>query len=137
MRVQLLRVCAGTTGGAVPRRCRPAAEDAGFVVVGRSANATDLMLKVRSYEPDVAIVDIKMPLTQTDEGLQAAREIREKYPHTAVLVLSPYAEPGYARCCRSTPKALVTCSRTGSTMCPSSPRRYAASRPAVRHSTPQ
>ena len=71
-------------------------EDAGFVVVGRSGNATDLMLKVRSYSPEVAIVDIKMPPTYTDEGFQAAREIREKYPDTAVLVLSQYAEPGYA-----------------------------------------
>jgi DNA-binding NarL/FixJ family response regulator len=71
-------------------------QDAGFVVVGRSGNATDLMLKVRSYSPDVAIVDIKMPPTFTDEGVRAAREIREKYPDTAVLVLSQYAEPGYA-----------------------------------------
>jgi len=71
-------------------------EDAGFAVVGRSGTATDLMLKVRSYSPDVAIVDIKMPPTYTDEGVQAAREIREKYPDTAVLVLSQYAEPGYA-----------------------------------------
>jgi FixJ family two-component response regulator len=44
----------------------------------------------------VAIVDIRMPPTQTDEGLQAAREIREKHPRTGVLVLSQYAEPGYA-----------------------------------------
>jgi DNA-binding NarL/FixJ family response regulator len=71
-------------------------EDAGFKVVGRSGTATDLMLKVRSYNPDVAIVDIRMPPTYTDEGLQAAREIREKHPNTAVLVLSQYAEPGYA-----------------------------------------
>jgi DNA-binding NarL/FixJ family response regulator len=71
-------------------------EDAGFKVVGRSGTATDLMLKVRSYSPDVAIVDIRMPPTYTDEGLQAAREIREKHPNTAVLVLSQYAEPGYA-----------------------------------------
>ena len=54
------------------------------------------MLKVRSDSPDVAIVDIKMPPTFTDEGVRAAREIREKYPDTAVLVLSQYAEPGYA-----------------------------------------
>jgi DNA-binding NarL/FixJ family response regulator len=70
--------------------------DAGFDVVGRSGTASDLMLKVRSYDPDVAIIDIKMPPTYTDEGLQAAREIREKHPQTAVLVLSQYAEPAYA-----------------------------------------
>jgi DNA-binding NarL/FixJ family response regulator len=71
-------------------------EDAGFAVVGRSATAADLLLKVRSYEPDVALVDIRMPPTHTDEGLRAAQEIREKYPRTNVLVLSQYAEPGYA-----------------------------------------
>ena len=71
-------------------------EDAGFDVVGRSGTGSDLLLKVRSYSPDVALVDIRMPPTHTDEGLQAAKEIREKHPHTAVLVLSQYAEPGYA-----------------------------------------
>ncbi|MGB0091666.1 MAG: response regulator transcription factor [Solirubrobacteraceae bacterium] len=71
-------------------------EDAGFDVVGRSGTGSDLLLKVRSYSPDVALVDILMPPTHTDEGLQAAKEIREKHPHTAVLVLSQYAEPGYA-----------------------------------------
>ena len=71
-------------------------EDAGFDVVGRSATAADLLLKVRSYDPDVALVDIRMPPTHTDEGLRAATEIRAKHPRTAVLVLSQYAEPGYA-----------------------------------------
>jgi DNA-binding NarL/FixJ family response regulator len=71
-------------------------EDAGFEIVGQSGTADDLLLKVRSYRPDVAIVDIKMPPTQTDEGLRAAKEIREKYPGTAVLVLSQYVEEGYA-----------------------------------------
>jgi DNA-binding NarL/FixJ family response regulator len=71
-------------------------EDAGFEIVGQSSTAEDLLLKVRSYRPDVAIVDIKMPPTQTDEGLRAAKEIREKHPETAVLVLSQYVEQGYA-----------------------------------------
>jgi DNA-binding NarL/FixJ family response regulator len=71
-------------------------EDAGFEVVGQSGTADDLLLKVRSYKPDVAIVDIRMPPTQTDEGLQAAKEIREKQPATGVLVLSQYVESGYA-----------------------------------------
>ena len=52
------------------------------------------MLKVRSYKPDVAIVDIRMPPTQTDEGLRAAKEIREKHPETAVLVLSNGGDRG-------------------------------------------
>ena len=54
------------------------------------------MLKVRFYRPDVAIVDIRMPPTRTDEGLRAAREIREQHPETSVLVLSQYVETGYA-----------------------------------------
>ena len=68
----------------------------GFEVVGQSGTATDLMLKVRSYEPDLAIVDIRMPPTHSDEGLRAAQEIRERHPGTAVLVLSQYVESGYA-----------------------------------------
>jgi DNA-binding NarL/FixJ family response regulator len=71
-------------------------EDSGFEIVGQSGTADDLLLKVRSYSPDVAIVDIKMPPTHTDEGLQAAKEIRERHPEVGVLVLSQYVEAGYA-----------------------------------------
>jgi DNA-binding NarL/FixJ family response regulator/class 3 adenylate cyclase len=71
-------------------------EDAGFDVVGQVANVDDLLLKVRSYSPDVAIVDIRMPPTFSDEGLRAAKEIRAKYPGTGVLLLSQYVEPAYA-----------------------------------------
>ena len=71
-------------------------EDAGFEIVGQAGNPDELMLKVRSYAPDVAIVDIRMPPTYTDEGLRCAREIREKHPGTGVLVLSQYVESGYA-----------------------------------------
>jgi len=71
-------------------------EDAGFDVVAQAGTKDELMLKVRSYSPDVAIVDIRMPPTQTTEGLDAAREIRERYPGTAVLLLSQYVEAGYA-----------------------------------------
>ena len=70
--------------------------DAGFDVVGQAGNADELMLKVRSYNPDVAVVDIRMPPTHTDEGLRAAQEIREKHPEVSVLVLSQYVEPAYA-----------------------------------------
>ena len=71
-------------------------EDAGFDVVGQAGDADELLLKVRSYSPQVAIVDIRMPPTHTDEGLRAAREIRERHPGTGVLVLSQYVEPDYA-----------------------------------------
>jgi len=68
----------------------------GFDVVGQCGTPDELMLKVRSYSPDVAVVDIRMPPTNTDEGLRAAKEIREKYPETGVLVLSQYVETEYA-----------------------------------------
>jgi DNA-binding NarL/FixJ family response regulator len=71
-------------------------EEAGFDVVGQAGDSDGLLLKVRSYSPDVAIIDIRMPPTHTDEGLRAAREIRERYPDTGVLVLSQYVEPDYA-----------------------------------------
>src|SRR3954463_7948245 len=71
-------------------------EDGGFEIVGQAGNADELLLKVRSYSPDVAIVDIRMPPTHTDEGLRAAQEIREKHPGTGVLVLSQYVETEYA-----------------------------------------
>jgi DNA-binding NarL/FixJ family response regulator len=56
----------------------------------------ELLLKVRSYSPDVAIVDIRLPPTYTDEGLQAALEIRTRYPAVGVLVLSQYLDVGLA-----------------------------------------
>jgi DNA-binding NarL/FixJ family response regulator len=71
-------------------------EDAGFQVVGQAGNADELLLKVRSYSPDIAIVDIRMPPTHTDEGLRAAQELRERHPGVGVLVLSQYVESGYA-----------------------------------------
>ena len=70
--------------------------EAGFEIVGQSSTADDLLLKVRSYHPDVAIVDIRMPPTHTDEGLRAAKTIREQHPGVGVLVLSEYLEPAYA-----------------------------------------
>jgi DNA-binding NarL/FixJ family response regulator/class 3 adenylate cyclase len=71
-------------------------EEAGIEVVGQARNAPELLLKVRSYSPDVAIVDIRMPPTQTDEGIRAAREIRAKHPGTGVLVLSQHVAHTYA-----------------------------------------
>ncbi len=71
-------------------------EDAGFDVAAQSGNAEDLLRHVAMHKPDVAVVDIRMPPTQTDEGLRAAKEIRERHSDTGVLVLSQYVEPGYA-----------------------------------------
>jgi DNA-binding NarL/FixJ family response regulator len=70
--------------------------DAGIEVVGSCETAEDLLLKVRSYAPDVAIVDIRLPPTHTDEGLRAALEIRARHPGVAVLVLSQYVQVALA-----------------------------------------
>jgi DNA-binding NarL/FixJ family response regulator len=72
-------------------------EEAEIEVVGQAADAEELMRKVRAHKPDVAIVDVRMPPTHTDEGLRAAREIRAELPEVAVLVLSQYVEVAYAR----------------------------------------
>jgi DNA-binding NarL/FixJ family response regulator len=71
-------------------------EDAGFDVVGQAGNAEDLLRKVRAHRPEVAITDIRMPPTQTDEGLRAAQEIQRDMPEIGVLVLSQYIDQGYA-----------------------------------------
>jgi DNA-binding NarL/FixJ family response regulator len=70
-------------------------EDAGHQVVGRAGDADDLLLKVRSYTPDVAIVDVRMPPGRADDGLVAAVEIRRSHPDVGVLVLSQHLEPAY------------------------------------------
>jgi DNA-binding NarL/FixJ family response regulator len=70
-------------------------EDAGMEVVGESGDAEDLLRKVRAHVPDVAVVDIRMPPTHVDEGLQAARVIRSELPEVGVLMLSQYVEERY------------------------------------------
>ena len=70
--------------------------DSGFDIVAQSDNPDDLLRHVGMHKPSVAIVDIRMPPTHTDEGLRAAREIRQRFPETAVLVLSQYVEAAYA-----------------------------------------
>ena len=71
-------------------------EEAGIEVVGQAGDAEDLLRKVRGHKPDVAITDIRMPPSHTDEGLRAAHEIRAELPDVGVLVLSQYVEEGYA-----------------------------------------
>jgi DNA-binding NarL/FixJ family response regulator len=68
----------------------------GFDVVGTASNADELLALVGDEHPNVAIVDIRMPPTHTDEGLVAAAEIRRRFPATGVLVLSQHLEPYYA-----------------------------------------
>ena len=71
-------------------------DDAGFDVVAQCGTADELLLKVRSFPPDVAVVDIRLPPTHNDEGLRAAIEIRDHHPSVGVLVLSQYVEIGLA-----------------------------------------
>jgi DNA-binding NarL/FixJ family response regulator len=71
-------------------------EEAGIQVVGQSGDADDLLRKVHAHRPDVAVVDVRMPPTHTDEGLRAAAAIRESHPETGVLVLSAYIDEGPA-----------------------------------------
>lgn len=70
--------------------------DAGIEVLGEASNADELLRAVAEHHPDVAIVDIRMPPTFTDEGLLAARRIREQHPGTAVVLLSQYLQVRYA-----------------------------------------
>jgi serine/threonine-protein kinase len=70
--------------------------DGGLDIVGEAGDADGLLREVRRTAPDVAIVDIKMPPTHTDEGLQAAHRIRDEHPDVGVLVLSQYLESSYA-----------------------------------------
>jgi DNA-binding NarL/FixJ family response regulator len=70
--------------------------DAGIDVVGKAATADALLRRVELTNPDIAIVDIRMPPTHTDEGLVAAHHIRTTHPNVGVLVLSHYLESHYA-----------------------------------------
>ena len=70
--------------------------EAGFEVVGLAGDANELFDEVERHRPDVAIVDIRMPPTHTDEGLRAAKAIRERWPQTGVLVLSQHVRASYA-----------------------------------------
>ena len=70
--------------------------EAGFVVVGMAANPAELRSLVPATQPDVAIIDIKMPPTHTDEGIILAQQIRDAHPTVGVLVLSHYLESRYA-----------------------------------------
>jgi DNA-binding NarL/FixJ family response regulator len=72
-------------------------EDAGVQVVGEAADVDGLLAVVARQQPDVAIVDIRMPPTHSDEGLVAARRIREDHSSTAVVLLSQYVEARYAQ----------------------------------------
>ena len=90
-------------------------EDAGFEIAGRCGDADTLLRMVDARQPDVAIVDIRMPPDRGDDGLLAAQEIRRRYPGVGVLVLSHYLDSRYAaRLSRRSPSVRAICSRTAS-----------------------
>ena len=94
--------------------------DAGFDVVGEAGDLPGLLEQVDRTTPDAALIDIKMPPTHTDEGLQAATEIRQQHPGTAVLLLSSYLESRYASSLlENHPANSATRSKKGSTTRPS------------------
>ncbi len=71
-------------------------EEAGIEVAGQAGDAEDLLRKVRAHKPDLAIIDIRMPPDNTDDGLRAAAKIHEELPQTGILILSQYVEEHYA-----------------------------------------
>ena len=71
-------------------------EEAGYEINAAVETFDELLEAVSEHSPDIVITDIRMPPTRTDEGVRAAREIREKHPGTGVVVLSQYVEPEYA-----------------------------------------
>src|SRR3546814_8123563 len=70
--------------------------DAGLDVIASVGDATELLTSVERHQPDLAVVDVRMPPTMTDDGLRAAMEIRSRWPQLGILVLSQYVEERYA-----------------------------------------
>jgi DNA-binding NarL/FixJ family response regulator len=71
-------------------------EQGGYAVVGQAGDGAELMRVVRQHQPDLAIIDIRMPPGNKTEGLEAARIIREEFPDTAILILSAHVEVVHA-----------------------------------------
>jgi DNA-binding NarL/FixJ family response regulator len=71
-------------------------EQSGFTVVAQAGDGTDLLALVREHQPELVLVDIRMPPTHSTEGLDAARAIRAEFPQTGILVLSAYVEVDHA-----------------------------------------
>ena len=95
-RVDLMRVIIADDAVIVRQGVARLLAERGIEVVGEAGRTEELLRLVAALRPDVAVIDIRMPPTQTDEGLVAAREIRRRFPAVGTLVLSQHAESGYA-----------------------------------------
>lgn len=109
-------------------------EEDDLVLVASCGDLPNLLAAVDEHVPDVVITDIRMPPTNTDEGIRAAQELRSRHPQVGVLVLSQYLESGWAVQLLEDGSAAATCSRSGSATSASSPGRCAPSRRAARSS---
>ena len=110
--------------------------DGGFEVAAQAGDADALRAPCAVRRPELAIVDVRMPPTQTDEGTRAAREIRAEHRRSAVLVLSQTVEIRMrSSSSASSPKGSATCSRTASSTCDEFLERPGASAAAARSST--
>ena len=69
---------------------------AGFEIAAEASQADELLAAIEEHRPEIAIVDVRMPPTHTEEGLDAAREIRTRFPQTAIVILSQHVEAGIA-----------------------------------------
>jgi DNA-binding NarL/FixJ family response regulator len=96
VRVNVLRVVVAEDSFLLRAGVVRVLEATGFDVVGEASDAEELLEQVREQRPDVVVTDIRMPPTQTDEGLRAAALIRAELPGTGVLVLSQFANQQYA-----------------------------------------
>ena len=113
--------------------------DAGFDVVAEAGDADDLVRKVGAHKPDVAIVDVRMPPDNTDDGLRAAIKLRARAPRTCACssCRSTSSPTTPRRCWPTTPPASATCSRTASATSSASSTRSSAWPAAGRRSTPR
>jgi len=110
--------------------------ESGVEVVDQVGDADALLTSVRDLNPDVALIDIRMPPSHTDEGLRAAREIRSRYPETAVLVLSQHLEPAYAlRLVEDRPEGVGYLMRNAWAVCNNSSTPCSESQPVNASST--
>ena len=99
--------------------------DRGFAVTGAASDAASLELAVAADPPDVAVVDIRMPPTFTDEGLRAAIRLRRSHPGVGILLFSQYVETRYAaQLLAAARPGSATCSKTGSPTSPTSWRHW-------------